>query len=973
MKQLLRFSLLILIAASIAQAREWPDVRAVQDIVRVTPSSVLDHGPFDDWIVFTSSNMDRPVLAFGPPISLNRLDPAGDALQLVQASTSSRAEFELLSNRAVGGLTRLTYRQLHAGMPVICGRADFTLNARGMLMRWSLRDYSDWSDSGVHALTVLSAARNVLSNLNGLGWEVANSMTAWLPDHDARQLDPVYWIWFAGPLPEQRWEAIVNAATGEIIFEWSGIHTDVVSAIVRGPYWQPYEHSPTQVGVHPYEMLTVNGAETFTDLAGEFAYEAGSSAELFTQLRGPFVLVENEDAPPGELALTVNSPFFQFYWDWQITDATRAELNLFHHTMFIHEWYKVIDPEFTALDYPLPAVCNIGDNYDNAYWNGFGTYYGAGSQYNDFAMFSDVIYHEYTHGVTDGIYPPGTLPYTGQPGAMNEAWSDYIACTINNDHLMGEWMLIGSPNSAFRNLESNMIFPQNWVGEVHGDSPFISAPLWTIRQTIGPAIADSIAHFARYALSETFFDYLVAVLETDDDDGDISNGTPHSALIYEAFGEHGIGPGDEPDFALEDVAVRADGQGQSIGDGDRFMEQGETAELTFALRNAAPLYPPPATDVQIAITTSDPAVSVSNGAQFVASLPAGASFELSPIILQLSSAATDHWIVINVDVTSNSGEFTYHKAIEFTLGTPHLLIVNDDPTSDVESYVSSTLRVQDRIYDQYSPEASESLPVDRYPGYGVIIWLSGNAAGNILRPDDQNRLTAYLEAGNKIILSGQNIVDDLSPTVFMQSLLQVQIQEDTVLSPPVTAHDSPFVDGDWFLTTGMGSAGNQQARTSFAVAGSSHSIAFYGLTGGPTAIVSFAEGDGLLFGFGIESISGMGGSVNRAVFMDRIYAWAGELLGTSPDQPMSPVPATYGISSVYPNPFNSSAKIQYVIPNGGGELFVYDLLGRVVEHRDLIGQTGTVNWSPAAASGIYFAQVKWRGGQSKPVKLLQVR
>lgn len=90
--------------------------------------------------------------------------------------------------------------------------------------------------------------------------------------------------------------------------------------------------------------------------------------------------------------------------------ATEPEFNLDHHTVFIHDWYKMIDPQNNALDYPTPAVANYESGYDNAFWNGWERTTARGLNYNNFAMYSDVIYHEYTHGATDGIYPDGTLP-----------------------------------------------------------------------------------------------------------------------------------------------------------------------------------------------------------------------------------------------------------------------------------------------------------------------------------------------------------------------------------------------------------------------------------------------------------------------------------------------------------------------------------------------------------------------------------
>jgi hypothetical protein len=955
-------------------AAEWPDSRAVEKIERMGSFPSLDNSPFADWPVFSSPNMTLPVLAYGHPVAVDLADPANSIRQMVQVSTGSQAEFAFQSVETAARLTYIHFRETREGLPVICGRLDGVLNARGELMRWTLRDYSTWPITQRHLLSAQGAAA-ALRGTQRAHWTIEKADRDWFPDHDRQVLRPAFWIRLAGDQPQDRWEGIVDAATGETLLEWSGIHTDVITGTIRGPYWQPYDFSDPQIAIHPHEWVTVNGDPLVTGNDGVFSYEAGSAAACSTMLRGPYVEVRNEDADPGRLSLNLNAPFSPFNWDWTLGNAVRGELNLYYHTTFIHDWYKVLDPAFNALDYPMPATCNVGAGYDNAYWNGYGIYFGEGSQYHDFAMFSDVIYHEYTHGVTDGIYPDGMLPYTGQPGAMNEAWSDYIACSINGDPLMGEY-LDGYAHSYFRNLESHMVFPQNWVGEVHGDSPFISAPLWTIRQALGADLADSLAHFARYALSETFFDYLVAVLETDDNDGDLSNGTPHDVIIYNAFGDHGIGPGSDPQFAIEDVNLRADGQGQSIGDGDRFMEQGETAELTFTLQNAAPLYPPPATDVQIAVTTADPSITIAGGGQqSVALLPAGASFASAPVVLQFSSSAADHWVILNIDVVSNGGSVTFHYGMEFTLGTPHLLIVEDDPTSDVEHYVRDVVRAQERIYDRATLSAGQSLAPELYPQYGMVLWLSGNDSGNVLTTQDQAQIVAFLSADNKVVLSGQNIVDALSGSDFAQNVLGVEVLNDTVPSHAVTASGAPFASGEWYLLTGSGGAANQTHPDIFNVLGSSQEICHWGRAEtGPAAGVLFADGKGVLLGFGIEGVSGMAGSVSRASLLNELYAWAGGLLGDVSEPSITVTPSAWRLGPAYPNPFNASTTILYSVPaNAHGELIIYDVLGRLVQSLPLPSSSGVMQWAPHQTSGIYFAQVRWRDGQSEPIKLLQLR
>ena len=74
----------------------------------------------------------------------------------------------------------------------------------------------------------------------------------------------------------------------------------------------------------------------------------------------------------------------------------------------------------------VTVTVHYGQSYDNAFWNGdqlvFGD--GDGTVFERFTKPADVLYHEFTHGVTQ--YAAG-LEYSGQSGALNESMSDCFA------------------------------------------------------------------------------------------------------------------------------------------------------------------------------------------------------------------------------------------------------------------------------------------------------------------------------------------------------------------------------------------------------------------------------------------------------------------------------------------------------------------------------------------------------------------
>lgn len=958
-----------------AAAAVWPASTVTANPVQAEDSRILDNSPFIDWHLVSASGMDVPLIAFGPPLRM----PVNEALEAVKTLSHSHADFQLVSDVETPGKRFLYLREMRDGLPVLSGRIDLVYGKSHLLSRWNLREHSSWDVLDQHLLSIETAASALASTVHYGSWSLnqEQSFAAWYPDHESKILRPVFWIRIEGTLPHERQEGIVDALSGEIILDWPGVCTDIVSGTVAGSFWPEYMHEDPQTAPHAFGTVTINTTPVITEPDGTFSLEAGQNADLRSRMRGPYVRVLNDDIPDDDdqaaIEMTLQAPFSPLNIDWTEEIATRAELNLFHHTTFIWIWYKELDPEFTALDYPMPAVANYGHAYDNAFWNGHGIYFGEGAQYNNFAMYSDIIYHEYTHGVTDGIYPNGMLPYTGQSGSMNEAWSDYFACTINGDPISADW--IGGSVDGFRDLESDMVY-EGVDHEVHVDSPYISAPLWRIRSLLGAEYADYLAHFSRYALAETYIDYLVAVLDMDDDDNDLTNGTPNYAIIYDAFGRHGIGPDDEPNFVIRNLEYYADGTGGSSGNGNRFIEPGEIVELNFSVVNDVILYPPPATGVSVSVTTEDPDVVIENGVGSVAVLGPAQVYNISGILLNVDETAPDHWTVIDVTVSANGGTVVYEESFEFSVGMPRMLIVQDDAHSDVEKFVVETVRNQNRIFDTIQLDDHADLPDEYIPESGLIVWISGNADGAILTAGDQVKLRDFIDEGNKIVLSGQFLANGLIGTDFLQSTIEAEVMPEATSTRRIAAGGDPFETDSWFLLAGTGGASNQTEMAVLNPLGNSEAVGFYGTSTEYPAIVQFQNDHGLLLGFGIEAISNttLLGNIDRAAFMAAIYAWAGDPISASPDQPLTLIPSEWSLGPAYPNPFNPSTQIPYAIPSIiNAEYRIIDLLGRTVETGILSQKTGTIHWEHSGPSGLYFLTVSCEAGTLPAQKLVLLK
>jgi len=113
----------------------------------------------------------------------------------------------------------------------------------------------------------------------------------------------------------------------------------------------------------------------------------------------------------------------------------------------------------------IVSTVHFSRAYDNAFWNGSQMVYGDGSG-TIFAVGAltkaiDVIGHELTHGVTQ--YTAG-LVYHGQPGALNESFSDVFGSLLKQwtlgqtaeqaDWLIGAGTLVPEVGPALRSMKA---------------------------------------------------------------------------------------------------------------------------------------------------------------------------------------------------------------------------------------------------------------------------------------------------------------------------------------------------------------------------------------------------------------------------------------------------------------------------------------------------------------------------------------
>lgn len=245
-------------------------------------------------------------------------------------------------------------------------------------------------------------------------------------------------------------------------------------------------------------------------------------------LVGKFAKIYNDDAPAAQ---PVGGAF-----DFELSDTHFDEVCAYFYTDRAHAYYKERFG-FADLDRMQRVHVHFGDALDNAYYSRWDQtiLLGDGDRWNDLAREEAVLWHEYGHAVTYAICSLNV----GEAGAMNEAFSDYFACSMSNDPEIGEWVTAKAGEPYLRRIANDARYPRDYADQVHHDSLIYSGALWDLRGAVGARDCDELVHFSRkhlVSVRSTFADGLRATLAVDRE----RFGGRHAGAIREAFGRHGI-------------------------------------------------------------------------------------------------------------------------------------------------------------------------------------------------------------------------------------------------------------------------------------------------------------------------------------------------------------------------------------------------------------------------------------------------
>ncbi len=234
------------------------------------------------------------------------------------------------------------------------------------------------------------------------------------------------------------------------------------------------------------------------------------------------------------------------------------------------------------------------------------------------------------------------------------------------------------------------------------------------------------------------------------------------------------------------------------------------------------------------------------------------SATLYPGSYTLTASAPFHWPLSRVVDMDRS------QRQDFALEpTPCLLVVDDDFDNeghayDDQAYYTRTLESLNVNYDVWSvPDDVNGPPLDKLRQYRGVVWLTGRDWDNTLTAADQAALTAYLDGGGRLFVSGQDIGWDIAregePPFYRDYLHADYLADDSTYNELTGAG---FLNGITVTIQGGDGANNQDFPSDIAVVGDGTGIFRY-IADGDWAATAYADETYrvVYFAFGFEGIN----------------------------------------------------------------------------------------------------------------------
>jgi hypothetical protein len=324
-------------------------------------------------------------------------------------------------------------------------------------------------------------------------------------------------------------------------------------------------------------------------------------------------------------------------------------------------------------------------------------------------------------------------------------------------------------------------------------------------------------------------------------------------------------------YILSSDYVVDDNQGNNNGRADA----GETVDLVVMLTNIN-LH---ATGVLATLTSEDQDIQIIDGTVLFGDIGKNdsATNTDNPFSFTVNTGTITHQCQFHLNITAEDG---YEKGTNFELlvGTPNVLLVDDDAGEDFDIQYTTGMNLK-QIYPETWDVIHKGTPsVDELNSYEMVLWFTGNDRNTTLNPNEQTVISSFLDAGGRLLLSGQNIGFDLveggtpEDADFYTRYLHTEYISDSIQEGFIQGMSGDPISGEFFF---LPIGATQTSPDVIAPGEGSITIFQYQLSRESCAIRY--EGDYRLvyFALGIEGIQALAGDDNvvRGTIIENSIQW----------------------------------------------------------------------------------------------------
>lgn len=530
------------------------------------------------WSITIDKATGTPAIAYGKPITIISPADMGNDDKILSALKSfilsNKSVFKIDINSLqlnriskVGNKTYISFSQQFEGIKVLFTDIQFVLNAEGQVFRFNITYFDN---------IVMPAGNNLISpqkatELTNISLKDKISEIKYIDKIEELQSNPQDEMYilpvYAGSKVNYHKAYLVNsrdnkindfntyidAYSGKVLWQYNkikNINKEIqfkVNTIPKLPM-DKAENFPLAFA----ELADSNNIKYTADKDGKFTISSDISKLTFSNstkyakvsfrdksdkvlYASPTVVNVTPDAKEIILSGEGNNKYVAF---------------ALHHFEILRNYLNDQDTKLKFFEKQFPIYFSENSSMGaNAYYdpaNNSMCFVDYKNSTNNLPTCASVLYHEMGH-----MYSHNFCKQVGKTDFVNsscdEALADINSALIMDDPIVGLQYSSYNINEYIRNCDNKNTYPDSTNIDSHYNGLILSGSIWDLRKSLGIDETRKLLQLARYSLADdtddglAFSKWFLAFLEADDNNGNLTDGTPNFSKIVTAFNNHNIG------------------------------------------------------------------------------------------------------------------------------------------------------------------------------------------------------------------------------------------------------------------------------------------------------------------------------------------------------------------------------------------------------------------------------------------------